>query len=175
MDKLNIACIGAHPDDVELSMGGSILRMKEAGHNVTIIDLTDGEPTPFGSKEIRKKESNQTKELLGVNRITLDLPNRYLEDTIDARKKLDEVLREVHPQYIFTHYEYDDHPDHNAACGLVEAARFYAKLTKSDIQGKPFYPAKIIYFFPNHISLNIVPSFCVDISEFLNRKKAGKK
>jgi len=85
--------------------------------------------------------------------------------------KIAEVLRQIRCRYIFTHYEYDDHPDHVAVCKIVEAARFYAKLTKSEIRGEPFYPEKILYFFPNHISLNIHPSFLVDISEFLSRKK----
>lgn len=172
MEQINIACIGAHPDDVELSMGGTIMSMIEAGHNVFIIDLTDGEPTPCGSKEIRKLESDSTAKMLGVKRITLDLPNRYIQDTIEARKILAEVLRKVKCKYIFTHYEFDDHPDHSSACKIVEGARFYSKLTKSDIPGDPYYPSKIIYFFPNHVNLNLLPSFLVDISRHLGQKKS---
>jgi len=98
----NIICIGAHPDDVELSMGGSVLRLLDAGHEVTILDISDGEPTPHGSIEIRKIERTKAAEILGVNRITLDLRNRYIEETVENRVKLAEVFRQVRPNYIFT-------------------------------------------------------------------------
>lgn len=170
-NKLTIACVGAHPDDVELAMGGTVLQMKEAGHTVIMIDLSNGEPTPFGTIETRKLESEKSAQLLGVNRISMDLPNRYIEDTIINKKKLAEVFREIKCDYIFTHYEFDSHPDHTAACKLTEAARFYSKLTKSDIKGEPFYPQQILYYFPNHIKINLKPSFCVDISTYIDLKK----
>lgn len=166
-----ILCIGAHPDDVELSMAGSIFRMKEVGHEVVLLDITDGEPTPFGSVEIRAKESQRSANFLGVKRYTLDLPNRFVEDTIENRKKIASVFREIKCDYIFTHYEFDSHPDHSAVSRLTEAARFYSKLTKSDIKGEPFYPHRIIYYMPNHIKLNLEPSFCVDISPYMQEKK----
>ena len=171
MEQIRIACIGAHPDDIELSMGGTVMKMVAAGHKVTLVDLTNGEPTPCGTVEIRQQESSQAASLLGIERITLNLPNRYLFDSVEARKKLAEVFRTIRPRFLFTHYEYDDHPDHKAACQIVEAARFYSKLTKSEIQGEPHYPEKIFYFFPNHINLNILPAFTVDISRYFERKK----
>ena len=166
-----IICIGAHPDDVELSMGGSVLRLLDAGHEVTILDISDGEPTPHGSIEIRKIERTKAAEILGVNRITLDLRNRYIEETVENRVKLAEVFRQVRPNYIFTHYEYDVHPDHIAVSKLTDSARFYSKLTKSEIRGEPFFPNRVIYYFPNHIKLNLEPSFCVDISPYIEKKK----
>ncbi|MCB1193511.1 MAG: PIG-L family deacetylase [Leptospiraceae bacterium] len=169
-NRFNIACIGSHPDDVDLSMGGSVIRMIEKGHKVTLVDLSDGEPTPFGCPEVRQKESQKAASILGVERIQLDMTNRYFEDTIESRKKLAGVLRKLKCEYIFTHYEYDSHPDHVVACRLTEASRFYAKLTKSDIEGEPFYPSKIIYYFPNHIQLSIQPSFLVDTSDYLEKK-----
>ncbi|MCE9499910.1 MAG: PIG-L family deacetylase [Leptospira sp.] len=170
---INVVCVGAHPDDVELSMGGTVLRMVEAGHNVTLVDLSNGEPTPFGSVETRKKESDSAAKTLGVSRITMDLPNRFIEDTIESRKKLAGVFRQLKCEYIFTHFEFDSHPDHVVACRLTEAARFYSKLTNSDIPGEPFFPAKIFHYFPNHIKLSLEPSFCVDITGFTDKKKAA--
>lgn len=170
-EKFNIACVGSHPDDVDLSMGGTVLQMVENGHKVTIVDLSDGEPTPYGSPEMRQKESRRAAEILKVDRIQLDMTNRFFEDTIESRKKLASIFRELKCEYIFTHYEFDSHPDHVVACKITEAARFYAKLTKSDIGGKPFYPSKIIYYFPNHIQLNIQPSFLVDTSKYLDYKR----
>ncbi|MBE7411904.1 MAG: PIG-L family deacetylase [Leptospiraceae bacterium] len=168
---MKILCVGSHPDDVELSMGGTILRMLKNRHEVTILDLSNGEPTPFGSIETRKKESRKASDLLGVKRIELDFPNRFILDTVEGRKKIAEIFREVRPEIIFTHYEFDSHPDHTECCKLVEASKFYSKLSKSDISGEPFFPKKILYYFPNHIKLNIHPSFLVDIGDFLDKKK----
>ncbi|MFQ5560354.1 MAG: PIG-L family deacetylase, partial [Nitrospinota bacterium] len=74
---MNILCIGAHPDDVEIGMGGAVLSFLAEGHSVTILDLTDGEPTPVGSHEKRILESKKAGKILGINgRFTLDLENR---------------------------------------------------------------------------------------------------
>ncbi|GIX41620.1 MAG: bacillithiol biosynthesis deacetylase BshB1 [Leptospiraceae bacterium] len=166
-----ILCVGAHPDDVEMGMGGTVASLVDQGYEVLLLDLTNGEPTPYGSPEIRKKESEEAAKILGVKRITLDLPNRYLEDTIENRKKVAAIIREFKPKYIFAPYFDDAHPDHIAASKLVDAGRFYAKLTKSDIPGEPFFPKRIIYYFPIHIRLSIQPSFLIDISKYLNKKK----
>ncbi|MCB1179484.1 MAG: PIG-L family deacetylase [Leptospiraceae bacterium] len=169
--NMKIICIGAHPDDVELAMGGTVLKLVDSGHEILLLDITNGEPTPFGSEEIRNIESKKASKLLGVERITLNLPNRYLMDTIEARKEIAGVLREFRPEIIFTHFDYDAHPDHISASSLTVASRFYSKLTKSDIKGEPFFPKKIIYYFPNHIHLNLLPSFCVDISAYIEKKE----
>jgi N-acetylglucosamine malate deacetylase 1 len=95
----------------------------------------------------------------------------YIEDSIINRVKISEIFREFKPEYIFTHYEYDSHPDHIAASRLTDAAKFYSKLTKCEIKGEPFFPKRVIYYFPNHIKLNLEPSFIVDISEFIEIKK----
>lgn len=168
---MNIACIGSHPDDVELAMSGTILRMQKRGHTVSLIDLSDGEPTPFGTPEIRKHESSKAALLLGLQRVTLTNRNRYIMDSVEARQELAAVLRKIRPDIIFTHYEFDVHPDHGNVCKISEAARFYSKLTKSEIPGEPFFPQKIVYYFPNHIHLNLLPTFCVDISEEIQSKE----
>jgi len=167
---MNIACVGSHPDDIELAMGGTILRMKQKGHRIVLLDLSDGEPTPHGSVEIRKFERMKSAEILGVERFTLKNKNRYIFDTIESREELAEYFREIKPDIIFTHFEYDIHPDHISASSITDAARFYSKLTKSDIKGEPFFPRKVIYYFPNHIHLNILPSFCIDISNCMDLK-----
>ena len=167
---MNIVCIGSHPDDVELAMGGSILRMKKRGHTVTIVDLSNGEPTPYGSLEIRKNESLKSASILGVDRITLANKNRYIYDTIEARNDLASIFRKLKPDLIFTHYDYDSHPDHGSGTKLTEAARFYSKLTKTEIEGEPFFPYFIAYYFPNHTHLNLLPSFCIDITEEIHKK-----
>ena len=168
---MKILTIGAHPDDVEIGMGGTIAALKDKGHEVTILDLTDGEPTPTGSREVRLKESQEAAKILGVDRrITLDLPNRFLLDTIENRLKVAQVIREIKPEAIFLHYWTDAHPDHRAACQLCEAARFYAKLTKTEMSGEPFYPRYLFYFFSSHFRLVVQPAFIFDIGQFLEVK-----
>lgn len=167
----NILAIGAHPDDVELGMGATIAKLIKLGHQVSIIDLTDGEPTPYGSKEKRKEESLKSAQILGVTqRFTMHFPNRYLQDTIEARKELAGYIRKIKPDIIFCHLEIDKHPDHIAASKLTEAAIFYSKFTKSEIPGQPWEVGKIYYFYATHLRLNINPSFIIDVSDEFHKK-----
>lgn len=167
---LRILCVGAHPDDVEIGMGGTVASLVASGHRVNLLDLTNGEPTPHGSPEIRARESAAAAAELGVERRTLGLPNRYLEDTVENRKLVAAAMREFRPDYVFAPYAEDAHPDHIAASHLVDAARFYAKLTKSDIPGEPCFPRRVIYYYPVHLRLRIQPSFLLDISATLQQK-----
>lgn len=168
---LDILAIGAHPDDVEIGMGGALLKLKQEGYKTGILDLTNGEPTPLGSPEKRKQESEEAAEKLGLDfRHTLDLPNRYLQDTIEAREKVAEIIRQTKANVLFLHWWEDAHPDHIAASQICEAARFYTKLSKSNIKGGPFYPNKIFYYFSSHLKKRETPSFILDISEEFDRK-----
>ncbi len=167
----NILAVGAHPNDVELGMGATIVKLVRSGHQVSIIDLTDGEPTPCGSKEKRKEESLESAKILGITqRITLDLPNRYLQDTIEAREELAGYIRKIKPEIIFCQFGIDKHPDHTAASKLTESAAFYSKLTQTQIPGRPWEVAKIYYFYAIHWRLNINPSFIIDVSEDFHKK-----
>lgn len=167
----NILAIGAHPDDVELGMGATIAKLVRLGHKVTILDVTDGEPTPCGSKEKRREESLRSAQILGIEeRITLSLPNRYLKDTIPARNELAVHIRRIRPDIVFCHFWMDRHPDHLAASKLTEAAIFYSKLTKSDILGLPWEVLKIYYFCAIHLRININPSFILDVSNDFHKK-----
>lgn len=168
-----ILCIGAHPDDLEIGMGGTICHLIAAGHDVALLDLTDGEPTPNGSPEIRVRESRAAAEVFGAPRVTLDMPNRFLEDSVDNRKTLAAEIRKHRPDYLFAPWVEDGHPDHIAAGRLVEAARFYAKLSKSDIPGEPCYPRRVLFYFPVHIRLRVEPSFLQDVGPYMERKEAA--
>lgn len=171
MGKEVILVIGAHPDDVEIGMGGTIASLARQGHHVVLLDLTNGEPTPMGSPERRKAESEAAARILGAaQRITLPLPNRYLADTVENRIAVAEVIREVRPELMFIPYWVDAHPDHIAAERLSEAARFYAKLTKTEMRGDPHYPSRIFHFFCTHYRLHAVPAFVLDITDQIERK-----
>src|SRR5437667_11583768 len=89
---MRILAIGPHPDDVEIGMGGTILALRAQGHDVTVCDLTNGEPTPIGTPERRAREAADAARILGVPRITLEMPNRYLVDTVDNRMRVAEFL-----------------------------------------------------------------------------------
>ncbi|MCE9598464.1 MAG: PIG-L family deacetylase [Spirochaetia bacterium] len=152
-------------------MGATVASLSMRGIPVRLLDLTNGEPTPFGSPEIRKVESQKSASMLGAERITLDMPNRFLEDTIENRKKIATEIRAFRPDYVFAPYALDAHPDHVAANKLVVAARFYAKLSKSDIPGEPWFPSRVVFYFPVHVRLRMNPSFLSDVSHTIDRKE----
>jgi bacillithiol biosynthesis deacetylase BshB1 len=168
--------IGAHPDDAEIGMGGAIAAFVQQGHGVVILDLTNGEPTPMGSPEQRRAESEAAARVLGVKRrITLPLPNRYLMDTVENRAAVAEVIREVRPEIVFLPYGVDAHPDHVAAERLGEAARFYAKLTKTEMRGDPHYPGRILHFFCTHYRLHVAPAFILDITDQIAVQRGARQ
>ena len=171
-----ILAVGPHPDDVEGGMGGTILRLTKLGHEIHVLDLTDGEPTPYGSKEIRQKESREAATLLGIaSRTTLDLPNRFLFDNIESRLKVAEEIRKIGPDIMFLPYWEDAHPDHTQSTLIGEAARFYAKITSLDLKGEPCYPSRIFYYLCMHLRVHIDPSFIIDISEEHEKKMQAVK
>jgi LmbE family N-acetylglucosaminyl deacetylase len=105
-----------------------------------------------------------------VRRITLEMPNRYLADTVENRNRLAEVIREVRPEILFVPYWVDAHPDHVAGAALCEAARFYAKLTRTAIPGEPVYPRRVIHFLCTHYNLHVRTSFIMDVTPHLEAK-----
>ena len=171
---LDVLVVAPHPDDAELGMAGAILKFKQEGLAVGVLDLTDGEPTPLGSPQIRARETAAASEILGLDwRQNLRLPNRSLEPTLDARAKLATVFRQTRPRWIFAPYWVDAHPDHAAATQLIEAARFWSKLSKTDMPGQPHYPERILYYFCIHLRQVIQPAFVLDISDQWQQKQAA--
>ena len=166
-------CIGAHPDDVEIGMGATVAGLVRRGRKVVIVDLTDGEPTPHGTPELRAAESARAAAVLGAERRTLSQPNRYLLDTIAARTELAEVIREFRPRLLFVPYALDAHPDHIAASSIATAARFYSKFTKTAMSGEPFYPERIYRYMAVHQRIVAEPSFIVDVTTDLPAKLAA--
>ena len=169
---LDVLAISPHPDDVEIAMGGSILLMKSQGLEVGVLDLTNGEPTPNGTPEIRAKESACAAERLGLDlRVTLDLPNRWITDDRDARIKVAEVLRRHQPEIVFLPYWVDSHPDHLAGANLAIAGIFTARLSKDDsIQGRPYRARKFYHYVATHMNISPDASFSLDISPFFEKK-----
>lgn len=162
---LDALVIAPHPDDAELGMGGTIALMLERGMKVGVLDLTDGEPTPLGSPETRARETAAATAVLGIPwRENLGLPNRRLRATLAARGALAGVIRRTRPRWLFAPHWVDAHPDHVAATRLVDAARFWAKLTKCDLPGDPWHPSRVYHYSCVHLKVLLKPAFVVDIS-----------
>lgn len=172
--QLDALFIAPHPDDIELGAAGAVLRLRDAGWRVGILDLTSGEPTPHGSEALRAAETAEATRLLGVPwRQNLGLPNRSLEATLEARRQLATVFRLTRPKWLFAPYWVDAHPDHVAATQLIEAARFWAKLTKTEMAGEPYHPARIYYYYCVHLKLIPQPAFVLDITPYWETKLAA--
>ncbi len=169
---MKILVLAAHPDDAEISIGGTMLTHAQNGDEVYLLNFTNGEPTPNGTVETRLKEAEEADKILHLKkRIVMELPNRYLEDTIENREKVAEHIREIRPDVMLVQTHLDQHPDHIAASELGTAARFYAKLTKTNMKGEPFYPPKILYFYTSHFRIIPNPSFVLPVSEEVFREK----
>ena len=165
MADLDYLVIAPHPDDAELGVGGTILLLKAQGARVGVLDLTDGEPTPHGSPEIRRAETEAATRILGLDwRGNLGLANRALQADLESRRQLAGLLRQLRPRRLFAPFWEDSHPDHVAASALIDAARFWAKLTKTDMPGTPHFPERIIYYFSVHLRIHPQPSFVTDIT-----------
>ncbi len=168
---LRILVVAPHPDDAELAMGGTMAKMVALGHRVHVLDLTDGEPTPFGSRARRAREAARAARILGITRSCLGLPNRELVHDLASRHAVAAEIRRHRPDLLFAPYPEDAHPDHLAAVRLVEDARFDAKLTKSRIPGEPHWTPRLFHYFATHLRLVPAPSFLVDTSGFDGRRR----
>jgi bacillithiol biosynthesis deacetylase BshB1 len=167
---MNITILGPHPDDQELAMGGTIALFVAGGHKVTLVDMTTGEPTPFGTEETRAQEAAAAARILGVQRVAAGLKNREVVHSIEARHRVAVLYRRLRPDILFLPYPHDAHPDHLAVTRIGEDARFDAKLTKSPIAGEPYYCRRIIYYFCTHLRINFPATFCIDITPFWETK-----
>ena len=174
MQPLDILVVSPHPDDAEISVGGIIAVSLRQNLRVGVVELTSGEPTPHGSPEIRRAETLKATEILGLTwRTCLDLPNRSLQPTLEARRRLAEIFRTVRPQIILAPYWQDAHPDHVAASSLCDDARFWSKLSRSDMAGEAYWPPLLLHYFSIHLRIHPSPSVVVDISSAIDTKMSA--
>jgi LmbE family N-acetylglucosaminyl deacetylase len=152
--ELDLIAVGAHPDDVEIACGGTLARMARQGYRVGIVDLTDGEPTPGSpGPDVRMAEAERAAEILGVPlRLNLNLPNRRLFDSFEARVALATVFRRYRPKVVigFGGKTVMASPDHYQAMLITDAAVFYSRLTKWDehFAGLPVHSVTTQLSFP---------------------------
>jgi bacillithiol biosynthesis deacetylase BshB1 len=171
--NLDVIVFAAHPDDAELSMGGTIAKLTRLGYTVGIIDLTKGELGTRGTPEIRQEEAaNATKILKVVVRENLQIPDGDIRDSKENLEKIIVTLRKYKPKIIFAPYFNDRHPDHIDASRLVKRAVFTSGLEKIKTYDKEnlqehYRPAYIFYYMQTY---TFEPSFIIDVSDSFEEK-----
>jgi N-acetylglucosamine malate deacetylase 1 len=176
-EPLDVIAVGAHPDDVEIAVGGTLAKLVKQGYRVGIVDLTDGEPTPLSpGPEVRLEEARKAAEILGVHvRETLELPNRRLFDSFEARVALGKVFRRYRPKVVMGIADKTPmaSPDHWQAMQITDAGIFYSRLTKWDefFDDLPVHTIPKQLWYPLGFSSLQMPDgaghFVVDISDTL--------
>jgi bacillithiol biosynthesis deacetylase BshB1 len=168
---VDVLAIAAHPDDVEQTCGGTLIRMAEAGYRTGVLDLTAGDMGSRGTSEQRLQESERAaKHLLLSWRGNLGLPDARLENTLAARMSVAVKIRELKPRVVILPYWQGRHPDHYMASELGYEACFLAGLKKLEEHTEPHRPFKIVYA---SLYAHVAPSFVVDITRQFERRMAA--
>ena len=166
---IDLLAIGAHPDDVEINAGGTLLASKALGRKVAIVDLTRGEMASRGTPEIRRRESEEAAHMLGLEfRENLALADGDLSVDPDSRLALIRIVRSCRPRLVLTHSRFG-HPDHAKAAQLVEEAVHHSGLARLE-SGQPRYrPPKIAYWI--NFNQPLTPQFAVDVTDYYRQKE----
>lgn len=168
--RCDLVAIGAHPDDVELTCGGTLITAAAQGYRTGIIDLTGGETGTHGSKTIRTREAETAAGVMGVAvRLSAGLPDAGLHNTDEMRRTVVELLRDLAPTVVILPFPIGRHPDHRIASELCRDASYLAGLKKYPADGEPHRPEKILYTL-SYREDPIKPTFVVDISAAFERK-----
>lgn len=167
--ELDLLSIAAHPDDTELTCGGTVIKMAEAGYKVGALDLTAGETGTRGNAALREREAAEAAKVMGlVHRENLHLPDAGVEDRREYKLKIAQRIRALRPRTVILPYWDGRHPDHYTAGRIGYEACFLAGLARLSLEGRPHRPLKIIYstlYVPA-----VTPTFVVDITPQLNKK-----
>src|SRR4029077_19647916 len=167
--KLDLLAIAAHPDDVELTCGGTLLKAAEQGYKTGILDLTAGEMGTRGTPETRLKEAAKAARILRVShRENLRLPDAYLEVSKVTKLAVAQRIRALQPHTVILPYWEGRHPDHYTAARLAYEGCFLAGLKQLPIEGEAFRPFKVLYATVYYKEVR--PTFVVDISPYFDRR-----
>ena len=167
--KLDLLAIAPHPDDVELTSGGTMIKMAQAGYATGILDLTRGETGTRGTPETRMKEASRAAKIMGAKvRRNLGLPDAHLKFTDEYKAAVAAVIREFEPHTVILPYWEGRHPDHYTAARLGYEACFVAGLKNYALEGLPFRPFKILYATAY---ADVRPTFAVDITKQYDRRR----
>jgi len=168
--QLDVLAIFSHPDDAELTMAGTLIKLKSLGHRVGAADLTRGEMGTRGTPETRAKEALDAARVMGLDaRVNLGLPDGHLMLNEESRQTVVRAIRKYQPRVLFTSHWDDPHPDHAATARIVREAARLATMRNYDRETgqqsiKMPTVAHAVY------SRLVLPSFIVDVSEFAERK-----
>ena len=174
--KLDILAFGAHPDDVELSAGGTLAKHVDLGYKVGIIDLTPSQLSTRGTVELRAKEAETAKNALGVHvRENLNMEDGYFKIDDDHLKQVIQVIRKYQPEIIIANAPDDRHPDHGRGAALVKEANFLSGLFKieTELDGKKQEAWRSNTFFHYIQFKHLEPDFVVDIRGYADKKLAS--
>ena len=169
--SIDVLAIAAHPDDVELTCGGTLVKMAQRGYKTGILDLTAGEMGTRGTTETRAKEAARAAKILKVSwRGTLGVPDSDVLATRQNKMRLAQVIRELRPHTVILPYWEARHPDHYHASTLGYEGCFLAGLKQLPLEGEPHRPFKILYATSFE---GMPPTFIVDVTkEYETRRRA---
>jgi bacillithiol biosynthesis deacetylase BshB1 len=171
--KLDILAIAAHPDDVEISAGGTVLKSIQQEKKVGIVDLTRGELGSRGSGDLRMIEAEAASKILGISvRVNLGLADGFFENNEASLRKIIEQIRIYKPEIVLTNAPSDRHPDHGRASQLVRDACFYSGLRKIETGQEAWRPKSVYMFNQDYYNK---PDFVVDVTEFWETKMEALK
>jgi len=170
--KLDLLAIAAHPDDAELTCGGTLIKMVERGYKVGILDLTRGEMGTRGTPQTRLREADRAARILGVHyRENLGLPDARLEVSEEYKLAVAGRIRALRPHTVILPYWEGRHPDHYTAARLAYEGCFLSGLQQLPLEGNAFRPFKVIY--STTYDQSVRPTFVVDITrQFVRRRRA---
>lgn len=167
--KLDLLAIAAHPDDVELTCGGTLIKMGQRGYKTGVLDLTRGEMGTRGTPETRLREAAEAGRIMGLTtRANLALPDARLEVSEKYKMAVAAKIRKWQPKTVILPYWEGRHPDHYNAAKLAYEGCFLAGLKQMPIAGEAYRPFKILY--ATTYDETVRPSFLVDITEQFERR-----
>jgi bacillithiol biosynthesis deacetylase BshB1 len=170
MTRVDILAIGAHPDDIELICGGTLIRSQALGRTTGILDLAAGELASRGTPELRAKEAAKAAKMMGVSvRENAGLPDGGIQNTPENRTRLALVIRRLQPAVVITHSLHGRHPDHPVVAQLVRDACFVSGLKKIEPKLAPHRPRKVLHALSFRED-NQKPTFVVDITDAFEKK-----
>ena len=168
--QLDVLAIFSHPDDAELAMAGTLIKLKSLGYRTGVLDVTRGEMATRGTPEIRAKESLDAARVMGLDaRLSLGLPDGHVMVTEEARVAMVRVIRKHRPTVLFTSHSEDPHPDHAATSRIVREAARLATMRRYDEASK-LAAVKMPAIAHAVYSRLVIPSFVVDVSDFVEGK-----
>ena len=171
--KLDVLAIFSHPDDAELTVSGTLLKMKALGYKTGVLDMTRGEMGTRGTAELRAEEALEAARILKLDlRRNLEQPDGHVWPTEEARTAVVRVIRSHRPSVLLTTHWDDPHPDHANTCRIVREAARLATMARYD-EGNGDKLARMPVIMHSLFSRLVVPSFIVDVSEFVDEKMAS--